>query len=312
MATYNGENYLRTQLDSLYAQSRIPDEIIVVDDNSKDGTIAILDEYATKKGLIYHVNKKNLGVNANFEKALLLCTGDYIMFCDQDDYWFPNKIELMLTKMLDIEKKNYPCMVTSRDTYADKNLVPNEKLNIYNNTTIINNDNIDYKKTILLHLSQGCSLMLNRQCIQYILPFPKNEQGICYDLYAGYIIAMIGCKYDMKESLMLYRVHDNNVTAKLKQNNQNKTSKIRIRSTSIVPLHYIETFKLANTQISSLMTKEKLSFVNNIIKLADINLSFYNRIKILFQMPEIRYRDKARSIKYHIFNIICSRIKVRK
>jgi glycosyltransferase involved in cell wall biosynthesis len=88
MPTYNGERFLREQLDSIYNQTIVPDEVIVVDDCSTDGTISILEEYKKKYGLKYWVNEKNLGYNKNFEKAISLCTGDYIALSDQDDVWF--------------------------------------------------------------------------------------------------------------------------------------------------------------------------------------------------------------------------------
>ena len=70
MPTYNGERFLREQLDSIYNQTIVPDEVIVVDDCSTDGTISILEEYKKKYGLKYWVNEKNLGYNKNFEKAI--------------------------------------------------------------------------------------------------------------------------------------------------------------------------------------------------------------------------------------------------
>ena len=79
MATYNGSLHLREQLDSIYSQTRIPDEVVVVDDNSTDGTLKILDEYHHKYGLLYLKNKVNLGVSRNFEKAICNCCGDYII-----------------------------------------------------------------------------------------------------------------------------------------------------------------------------------------------------------------------------------------
>ena len=88
LTTYNGEKFLKEQLDSLYNQTMLPDEIVVVDDCSNDKTVEILEKYKNTKGLRYYVNDVNIGVNKNFEKAIKLCQGDYIALCDQDDIWF--------------------------------------------------------------------------------------------------------------------------------------------------------------------------------------------------------------------------------
>lgn len=106
MATYNGGKFLREQLNSLLYQTKRPDEIIVVDDGSTDNTLVILEEFSNVLNLSIHTNTIHLGVNGNFEKGLKLCSGDYIMFCDQDDYWLPNKIELMYKKCLKLRIKN--------------------------------------------------------------------------------------------------------------------------------------------------------------------------------------------------------------
>ena len=89
MCTYNGEKYLREQMDSILAQTYPIHEIIVCDDCSTDGTMNILQEYATKFPFIkVHRNTRNKGCNQNFHDILV----DYIAISDQDDIWFPKKI----------------------------------------------------------------------------------------------------------------------------------------------------------------------------------------------------------------------------
>ena len=92
---YNGARYMRTQLDSILAQSHKVDEIIVCDDASSDNTKEILEEYKNKYPdlLFIYYNNKNLGPTKNIEKAIEACTGDIILLTDQDDYWETNKVE---------------------------------------------------------------------------------------------------------------------------------------------------------------------------------------------------------------------------
>ena len=94
MATYNGERYVREQLESLSAQTRLPDELVVTDDGSTDGTLEILRAFARAAPFPVRVypGERNLGYTRNFLKAARLCTGDWIAFCDQDDVWLPEKL----------------------------------------------------------------------------------------------------------------------------------------------------------------------------------------------------------------------------
>lgn len=107
LCTYNGEKYLREQLDSIAAQLLPIDEVVVCDDGSTDGTVSILREYADRRTLPIRVigNKRQLGVTANFEKAILACTGDIIFCSDQDDIWMPDKTQV-ITEYFD----NHPSM----------------------------------------------------------------------------------------------------------------------------------------------------------------------------------------------------------
>jgi len=97
LCTYNGSRYLNEQLASIEGQTRLPDEMLVCDDCSKDETIAILDFFAKSASFPIRVirNQSNLGFAKNFEKAIGLCTNDFIALSDQDDIWYPNKLEVL-------------------------------------------------------------------------------------------------------------------------------------------------------------------------------------------------------------------------
>ncbi len=95
MCTYNGAKYLQEQLDSIAAQSRLPDLLVVCDDCSDDDTPAIIERFAAAAPFEVNIqrNAQNLGLLQNFEKAISLCTGDAIALCDQDDVWLPQKLQ---------------------------------------------------------------------------------------------------------------------------------------------------------------------------------------------------------------------------
>ena len=210
MATYNGAKYLRDQLESLYSQTIVPDEVIVCDDCSSDGTCEILEEYRQKKGLKYFINEINLGVNKNFEKAIRLCSNPYVAICDQDDVWFAKKIEVLLNKMLEFEN-GMPCVVSSKS-------VPFVNSEI-NQSCKTEKDSVGVEATLLRTGNvQGCTLMLNRKMIDLLKSFPKSYKDVMmYDCYISFVAASCGVKYNIGQALMAYRHHESNVLAKIQK-----------------------------------------------------------------------------------------------
>ena len=102
MCTYNGEQYLREQMDSLLAQTYPIAEIIVQDDGSSDGTMAILEQYAAANHIITILsNQGEHGVNNNFFSAMSRVSSDFIAISDQDDIWEPDKIEKQIAAIGD-------------------------------------------------------------------------------------------------------------------------------------------------------------------------------------------------------------------
>lgn len=97
MCTYNGEKYLQEQLDSIANQSRLPDELIVCDDNSSDQSLSIVERFSASVRFPVRIfkNEDNMGSTKNFEKAITLCEGDIIALSDQDDVWKSNKLEII-------------------------------------------------------------------------------------------------------------------------------------------------------------------------------------------------------------------------
>ena len=97
MCTYNGEAYLPEQLISIAAQTRQPDELVICDDCSSDGTVEIVKEFASHAPLVVRLlqNNENLGSTKNFAKAFGNCRFDVIAPSDQDDFWYPDKLQSM-------------------------------------------------------------------------------------------------------------------------------------------------------------------------------------------------------------------------
>jgi glycosyltransferase involved in cell wall biosynthesis len=94
LCTYNGEQFLPLQLAGITEQSRLPDELVVCDDGSTDGTVAMVKAYAASVSFPVRLieNRTNLGVTANFEQAIRHCQGELIALSDQDDVWYPDRL----------------------------------------------------------------------------------------------------------------------------------------------------------------------------------------------------------------------------
>src|SRR5205814_1057756 len=123
MCTYNGGRYVGEQLDSIAAQTRRPDELIICDDRSTDETVRVVEEFAKSAGfgVRLYVNGRNLGSTKNFERAIGLCGGELIALADQDDVWLPGKLE-----RLEQEFERDPCagLVFSDAEVVDERLRP--------------------------------------------------------------------------------------------------------------------------------------------------------------------------------------------
>lgn len=227
VTTYNGEKFLREQLDSLYNQSIKPDEIIVCDDCSIDNTITILEEYRQKYDLIYVVNKKQLGVNKNFFQALSLCTGDYICICDQDDIWMPHKIETLYKAIITFDN-NLPNCVSSQRIDIDA-----QGKQIVKQTTLPNSEG--WKATLLTTgKSQGCTMMINQALRDQVVQLYNSNtltDSIMYDALIGFVGAIEGNKLNLGVPLMYYRRHENNVVGKYNEQTMTFVEKAKIRPT---------------------------------------------------------------------------------
>ena len=118
MTTYNGERYLQEQIDSILNQTYSNFELIICDDCSTDSTIEIISSYNDSRIKLF-VNDKNLGFKKNFEKAIKLCTGEYIALSDQDDIWKSNHLEVLYEK------------INNKELICGNNLLINENIKQY-------------------------------------------------------------------------------------------------------------------------------------------------------------------------------------
>lgn len=199
MATYNGGPFVEEQLRSFAAQTRPPDELVVCDDGSTDGTPELIENAAAAMPFQTRVvrNQSRLGYSANFEKAVSLCSGDVVFLSDQDDSWFPEKIDYVLRELQSAKA----ALVTVNDQIiADGELRPIGKT-IFGNTR-----RLGYADDNLI---AGCCTAIRREFLALILPFPS---GIAYDTWLGQMAHFLGAVRLIERPLQLYRRHGGNTS----------------------------------------------------------------------------------------------------
>ena len=208
MATYNGEKYLKQQIDSILNQLGEDDELVISDDGSTDNTISIIKEYNDSRiKLLNHEHldcdskfyKTNVFVAANFENALKHSEGDYVFLSDQDDIWMDDKV----VKMVQVLKEKGGVamsainVVRADDTLKKKDIVPHE---------------YSFFKGLLVAKYLGSSMGMTRAFLQKALPFPNNI--VSHDAWLGLLATYNKELTIIDEPLLLYRRHSENVTSK--------------------------------------------------------------------------------------------------
>lgn len=200
LCTYNGEAFLREQLQSLLGQTYPHLEIIVVDDASTDGTGAIIREFAARGNIRFYQNGQNLGFSRNFEKALRLCSGPYLALCDQDDVWAPQKLATLLPHLRD----HLLVYSDAELTYAAGQPMGKKVSELVNPVKTA-----DPLPLLLNNCAPGNTLVFRRELVEQALPIPADFFHDWWLLYAASVLGRI--KY-VEEPLVQYRQHAANVT----------------------------------------------------------------------------------------------------
>lgn len=210
MATYNGADFVAEQIKSILNQSYTQWHLIINDDCSTDGTYKILRDYEKKypdKISVSQskVNSKN--AKNNFFFMLHNTTADYIMFCDQDDCWLPDKIKLTLEAMRKNEENNVPVLV-----HTDLRVV-DSSLNTVSES-MFKAQKLNYKKNkpnnlVVQNIVTGCTVMINKPLAQLLQHTPQAVE--VHDWWIGVVASVFGKIIFINEPTILYRQHSLNV-----------------------------------------------------------------------------------------------------
>ncbi|MGI1658555.1 MAG: glycosyltransferase family 2 protein [Desulfitobacterium sp.] len=217
MGTYNGEKYIAEQIESILCQTEDNWKLIIQDDCSTDTTASILQKYvANYPHKITFAQREFLSGSAknNFASMLKFAKSEYIMTCDQDDIWLPNKIELTLNRMHEMEcyyGKDKPLLV-----HTDLKVV-DEKLEVVAES-MFNFQSLDSKRDkfnnlLVQNIVTGCTMMFNRPLLNLVNDVPG--ESIMHDWWFALVAAAFGKIGFVHEPTILYRQHSfNKVGAK--------------------------------------------------------------------------------------------------
>lgn len=231
LASYNGEKYIAEQIESLLKQTETGWELFVHDDGSTDNTLEILRRYEARHPDRIHIldGPPCGGAKDNFLRMLRDVRAPYVMFCDQDDIWLPEKVELTLREMKRLEAKHgadKPLLVFTDLCVTDERLHPiAARLSAYQK---LDPWRTKVKNLMIQNVITGCTVMINR-ALAKLATKPDSTAGIImHDWWCALIAAAFGAVSYVDRALVLYRQHGgNSVGAKNLNSLRYLTARIR-------------------------------------------------------------------------------------
>lgn len=211
LASYNGEKYIAEQIESIINQTYKDWFLYIKDDCSTDNTVHIILDYEKKykdKIKVILSAEPSGSAKNNFFSMIKYVKNEYVMTCDQDDIWLPDKIEITYNEMKKAEKKNkdVPILVHTDLKVVDENLkvIANSLLKLLNLDG--HRDKLNY--LLVQNIVTGCTVMVNRCLLSYIKKVPRY--AVMHDWWMALIAASLGKIIFVEIPTILYRQHENN------------------------------------------------------------------------------------------------------
>lgn len=292
LATYNGEKYLKPQLDSILAQTYSNFRLIISDDLSSDNTRKILEEYSKKDNrIVLYFQEKNLGVIKNFEFLLKKVEAEYYMFSDQDDIWKESKIEKSIKKIeetksdlvySDLEVVDEDLRVIYKSYWKLKGIY--KKIKKYNN----------FESLYLNNFVTGCTILSKKKLIDIFLPLPNTSKYVLHDYWIPLIISQKGKISYIEEPLIKYRQHKNNkIGSKKRSDELNNLVEIRNLFIDVKKQHFKVFIENENKFIDEnikKLNKEALKYYEMLETKNIINLKNWTLFFKLYKYEEFNYK----------------------
>lgn len=208
LTTYNGERYIVSQLESIANQTRVPDEVIICDDASKDNTVSLIKNFISDKGFFnwkIFVNQTNVGWKRNFYETIRRTTGDIIFFSDQDDIWLEDKIERMSFLMI---SNSMDCLLANKyfiDTDDNIDFQRTERSTFTGKTRKIAFDRSFYDRKFM-----GCCMCISRKVADAYIAL--NFIDDAHDAQCGRISILLDGAWELDAPVIKYRCHSSNTS----------------------------------------------------------------------------------------------------
>ncbi len=211
MCTYNGERYVLEQLASIAKQDRLPDELVVVDDQSRDNTVRLVRQFAESVPFAVNVleNPQNLGSTKSFERAVLACMGDIIVFADQDDIWREDR--LAKTEAYFYQNPQMNAVFSDAEIIDDNSTLQGRR--IWDEVQFTPEGRTRwqqgeaYQMLYFSYVVTGATLAVRRSIVPVITPFPTNVPVLIHDAWIALITALQDTIGFIDEPLISYRQH---------------------------------------------------------------------------------------------------------
>lgn len=287
LCTYNGAKYLPMQLDSILQQTYPNLELVIVDDNSTDDTQSLLKLRAKDDCRIkLFLNDENLGFNANFEKAIKLCSGNFIAIADQDDVWKLDK----LSRLMENIGNNWLIFSNSQFIDANDNLIGGQILK--NNFSLAKRD---YRSLLFSNFVTGHTVLFTKEFLSYLLPIPYIGY---YDWWMGFVALYHNKIICLNEKLTLHRIHSRSVMYREKDNDRINSRNERYHEI-LANLCILKDYKYLNSKDKSLINTIYLIVLKNDLKSNfSLALAIFKSYSIYF--PDLKERNLLSRINYAI------------
>lgn len=213
LSTFNGEHYLAQQLNSICNQTFSNWQVLIRDDGSNDNTRQIIDNFIKlypEKFRILSYKDDNIGIVASYSILVQSTNTHYILFCDQDDVWLPDKIKYVMCAMINAEYKYgtfTPILIHTDLHIVDKNL-QNISYSLWNYQGIKPHLDIQPYQLLAQNEVTGCTILINRPLAMLAAPFPK--EAVMHDWWLALVASLFGHIIPLNKSKILYRQHSKN------------------------------------------------------------------------------------------------------